>query len=224
MSNNPATTTSTAHYLQRAYALSGTSETETQTFYDEWAETYDSGLNAGGYASPRRAAEAIVRNIHITGGAEKLRILDAGCGTGLVGEYLSRSSLSGKFDLTGLDLSPGMLAVARQKGMYRMLQTADLNQLLASDFGVYDVVVCVGVLTRGHVGPRVLGDFVALTTPGGLIVATVLEEVWGSGGYRDEVEKLRSSGAVEVVSLDRFGILEGEESGGRMVVLKRIEL
>ncbi|KAL4819961.1 S-adenosyl-L-methionine-dependent methyltransferase [Aspergillus spinulosporus] len=209
-------------YLPRAFALSGTSEA--QTFYDEWANAYDADINGVGYASPRRAVGAIIDNLPSTliSRPEKLQILDAGCGTGLVGDCLARSSLSGNFCLNGIDLSEGMLNVARGKGVYQSLQTADLNERIPGPDGKYDVVVCVGTLTKGHVGTGVLEEFARLTMNGGLMVATVHDGIWESGGFEGVIGRLKEKGVVEVISLDGFGILEEESQGGRMVILKKI--
>jgi predicted TPR repeat methyltransferase len=153
---------------------------------------------------------------------EKLQILDAGCGTGLVGDCLAQSSLSGKFDLYGVDLSGGMLEVARGKGVYQSLERADLNEGIPSPDEKYDVVMCVGTLTKGHVGAGVLEEFARLTVKGGLVVATVHDGIWESGGFEGVIGRLQQKGVVKVVSLDSFGILEEESQGGRMVILKKI--
>ncbi|KAI0869426.1 S-adenosyl-L-methionine-dependent methyltransferase [Hypoxylon argillaceum] len=214
-------------YLERAYALSGTAAA--QRLYDEWAGAYDADNTGKGYASPRRCVEAVIRHLPPssppssppTTSTKQLRILDAGCGTGLVGASLSRSALAGRFALDGVDLSAGMLAVAAAKGVYRDLRTADLNAGIEGGDGSYDVVMCVGTLTKAHVGPGVLVEFARLTAKGGLVAATVHDEVWESGGYRAEVERLRDVGVVEVVSTEAFGILEEASTGGRMVVLRK---
>ncbi|KAL4989983.1 S-adenosyl-L-methionine-dependent methyltransferase [Aspergillus falconensis] len=203
-------------YLDRAYALSGSAEA--QNLYDEWAESYDAD-NANGYASPRRCVETVVK--HVSPTAEPLKIFDAGCGTGLVGDCLAQSSLAGKFILDGVDISAGMLALAREKGVYCDLWSADLNERVEKPDGAYDVVICVGTLTKAHVGPKVLAEFARLTTQSGWIVATVHQEVWESGGYKDEIERLQEVGSVAVVSTDEFGILDWTTAGGIMVVLRR---
>ena len=46
---------------------------------------------------------------------DKLRILDIGCGTGLIGKYLAQKGFK---HMVGLDVSPMMLAKARSKGVY----------------------------------------------------------------------------------------------------------
>ncbi|KAK7991475.1 hypothetical protein PG988_000269 [Apiospora saccharicola] len=221
MSHLPATISArTDQFLRRAYALAGSSET--QSLYDEWAGAYDTDNHALGYASPRRCVEAVIQNMQSArASSDKLKILDAGCGTGLVGDCLAQSSLADKFVLDGVDLSPGMLAVARKKGVYRELETANLNERVEKPDGSYDVVVCVGTLTKGHVGPEVLAEFARLAAQSGLVVATVLGEIWESGGYKTEIERLRNVGMVQIVSTEEFGILDEANAGGRMVVLKR---
>ncbi|CAH0047182.1 unnamed protein product [Clonostachys solani] len=217
MSDPPPTRSTT--YLQRAYALSG--DAQAQHFYDEWADAYETDNNGLGYASPRRAVEAIIKNV--TGDARdtQLKVLDAGCGTGLVGACLAQSALAGQFVLDGLDLSPGMLAAARQKGVYRELEEANLNERIRKPDGSYDLVVCVGTLTVGHVGPDVLREFARVAAPSGLIVATVHSGIWESKGYKAEIEKLRDAGTVQVASTDEFGLVEKASTGGIMVVLRK---
>ncbi|KAL3458528.1 S-adenosyl-L-methionine-dependent methyltransferase [Aspergillus heterothallicus] len=217
-------------YLARAYAL--TTPTEARTLYNDWSSLYDTDLNGARYASPQRAVETILKHLPASqsqtaasnaASEQVLRILDAGCGTGLVGSHLATSSvLSDKFVLDGIDLSEGMLDIAREKNVYDSLRIANLNDPLPASDGFYDVVVCVGTLTEGHVGPGVLGEFVRVVKRGsGIVVVTVHEKVWESMGFRGEVERLESTGGVEVESVGEFGILEGEKAGGRMVVLRR---
>ena len=55
-----------------------------------------------------------------------LAVLDLGCGTGRVGAWLRDYSHS----LTGVDLSPPMLAVARRKGLYDKLYYEDIHDFL----------------------------------------------------------------------------------------------
>lgn len=203
-------------FLQRAYDLTGAADAE--QLYNEWADSYDADLNTE-YASPARTVEAVIKNLDDK--KPNFKILDAGCGTGLVGDELKKSSLEGKFTLDGLDLTPGMLAVARKKGMYQDLETADLTKPINRTDGSYDVVTCVGTLTKGHVGPSVFNEFVRVLAKGGLVAATVHEEIWESGGYKSVVEGLAKAGEVDIVSTEPFGILKTEERGGIMVVLRK---
>lgn len=215
---DPSTTATgqTNKFLQRAYDLTGA--TDAEQLYNEWADSYDADLNTE-YASPARTVEAVIK--YLDDSKPNLKILDAGCGTGLVGDELKNSSLNGKFILDGLDLTPGMLAVARKKGMYQDLETADLTKPINRTDGSYDVVTCVGTLTKGHVGPAVFNEFVRVLAKGGLVAATVHEEIWESGGYKSVVEGLSKAGQTEILSTEPFGILKTEGQGGIMVVLRK---
>ncbi len=208
-------------YLKRVYEAS-TAE-ESRDLYDQWAQQYDKDLEAEDYAFPKLVVQALLDTL---GGPsddnkqlEKLSILDAGCGTGLVGIQLARF---GATNITGLDISPGMLEVARKTSCYTALETADLSKPLAKSDGSVDSVTCVGTLTRGHVGPQpVLEEFTRVVKTGGVIVATVLDDVWESGGFRAEVDRLRDAGKVQVLRTDEIGVRASSNQGGRLLVLRR---
>ena len=207
-----ATNTGGSPLIERAYSLSDPDEA--RALYDEWAGTYDDDLasDSQGYVAPAVAADAVASASGVDG-----EILDAGCGTGLVGVALAER---GARSIDGVDLSPGMLAKAKETGVYRRLAPADLSRPLPVSADSYDVVVCVGTLTHGHVGPSAFGEFVRLARPGGTIVATVLDDIWDSGGYRAEVDRLAQMAMVEVVSTDVVDYRKAAEVSARMVVLR----
>ena len=70
--------------------------------YDQWAAEYDRDLTeAFAWNGPQAAVEVFARHV-----PRHARILDAGAGTGLVGERLAAS---GYRNLYAMDLSLGML-------------------------------------------------------------------------------------------------------------------
>lgn len=205
-------------YWQRAYALSNVSEA--RDLYDEWATKYDQDVSAAGYATPELAAHTVVK---LLGDADKddIKILDAGCGTGLVGLRLRDLQPKGLV-IDGLDLSQKMLDIARRTDVYQDLHVADLSQRIALQDDCYDVVVCVGTLTHGHVGPSVLPEFVRVAKKGGFVVATILDEIWESKGYKAEVERLGDAGRSQLVGADVIGLSRDAAAGGRMIVLRKL--
>lgn len=207
-----ATNTGGSPLIERAYSLADADEA--RALYDEWAGSYDEELAADsqGYVAPVVAAETVADVVGVDG-----EILDAGCGTGLVGVALAAR---GARTIDGVDLSPGMLEKATATGAYRRLAPADLSRPLPVEADSYDVVVCVGTLTHGHVGPAAFGEFVRLARPGGVIVATVLDDIWDSGGYRAEVDRLEQMAMVEVVSTDRVDYRRSADVHARMVALR----
>jgi len=93
--------------LNWIYSASGTQDLEQR--YDLWAKEYDEDVAGYGYKIPGVLAGFLGRYLKTDNGS----ILDAGAGTGIMGEVMS---LLGYQNLVAIDLSEGMLAVAKQKG------------------------------------------------------------------------------------------------------------
>ena len=72
------------------------------------------GLTTG-YGPSHQATE----DLAILRGMPNLTIVDAGCGTGLIGVELARH---GYRTIDGVDLSPAMVERARQRNVYRDLE------------------------------------------------------------------------------------------------------
>jgi len=107
--------------------------------FDMYAETFDHDLiNNLDYQSPRLLAQLIARTV--PAGA-RLDILDIGCGTGLMGEGLRALKRS----LTGVDLSPNMLAQARRRDLYDRLIESDIAAFLATQTDQFDLTVSTDV-------------------------------------------------------------------------------
>ena len=208
-------------FLSRAYALS--SPAEAQSLYDQWAASYDDDLSQMEYTFPASAAAALSAAFNKYGSAQdlsSLSIYDAGCGTGLVGIQLSQHGFK---HIDGCDISSGMLAVARKTGSYGELDEVDLTKPIEKRDGQYDAVICVGTLTKGHVGPQpVLGEFVRIVKQGGFIVATVREDVWESSGFEGGIDRLVTDGKVKVQRSEIIDINASEPGEGRLLVLKTI--
>lgn len=179
--------------LERIYNLDGGTD-ETRDAYKDWAESYDEDTVEGmGYVAPAVAADKVKSLLK-----PDAIILDAGCGTGLAGVELAKRGFK---IIDGMDLSPEMLEMARDKGAYRNLQPEDMTGTLSYATDGYDAIVCVGTFTHAHVGPKGFNELVRITRPGGPIVATVHEEVWGDG-YEAHFAKLEEDGKAKIVSIE----------------------
>jgi 2-polyprenyl-6-hydroxyphenyl methylase/3-demethylubiquinone-9 3-methyltransferase len=102
------------------------------------------------------------------------RVLDVGCGGGLMAEALCRAGAR----VTAVDLAPSMIEVARLHALeagldidYRVASSADLA---ANEPGAYDVVTCMEMLEHVPAPDRTLAELGALLRPGGsLFVSTI---------------------------------------------------
>lgn len=135
--------------------------------FDTYAASFDEHLAEQlQYCVPKSLAELIAGTAAIPDGS--WRVLDLGCGTGLAGVELRVYART----LIGSDLSPRMIARARQRGIYDELHCEDLVATLtrASDVDLIvaaDVFIYVGALEA---------TFAACTgalRPGGLLAFSV---------------------------------------------------
>lgn len=207
--------------LERVYAAS--SADESRVLYDEWAKQYDKDLEGLDYAFPALVAQALADAIGNSKDDKRqlagLQLADAGCGTGLVGIQLSKF---GADHLVGLDISPGMLEISAKTGCYSALEETDLTKPIAKADNSFDAVICAGTLTRGHVGPDpAIKEFVRIVKAQGFVVLTVLDEIWVSGGYEAEFERLRADGTIQVLRSEVIGVQTTSKGGGRLLVLQK---
>jgi ubiquinone/menaquinone biosynthesis C-methylase UbiE len=97
-----------------------------------------------------------------------MRVLDVGCGTGM---YLDAYTAAGAVG-TGIDRSPAMLAVARERlGGRASLELADATNMPFSDDS-FDVVVASLLLHELDLatGTMILDEMARVATPGGRIM------------------------------------------------------
>ena len=135
--------------------------------FDQYAATFDAHLHELGYRAPRLVVDALRR----AGGSPRGRLdtLDAGCGTGLCGPLLKPYARQ----LTGVDLSSGMLERARARLIYDALDRAELTSYLGTHPDAFDVVVSADVLVYfGRLEPLLAAAHRALRR-GGLLIFTV---------------------------------------------------
>ena len=152
-------------------AYGAQSSAELAAVYDRWSDSYDEYMDGVGYRHPAVCVALLAR--HVPPG--KVRVLDAGVGTGIVGELLA---IVGYHAIDGIDISQGMLDKAAGKGLYADLRVADINEPLALVRDSYRAVISSGVFTTGHVGSQGLGQLLAVCETGGHVVITVKTGVW----------------------------------------------
>ena len=95
----------------------------------------------------------------------KLRILDAGAGTGIVGKVLQGL---GYTNMDALDISQKMLDEAKKLIVYKEFFCAPLSAEPIAEIATdqYDALICVGTLTVGHVKPVAFDEILRVVKPG----------------------------------------------------------
>lgn len=158
-----------------------------EAYYDDWADGYDATLQEWRYRAPGDAAGLLAP--HLSDGA---RVLDVGCGTGLLGAAL-RSHAAVR--LVGIDISAASLAQARRRGFYDRLLRHDLTQTpLPVPDRAFDAAGCVGVLTYIADAEALLRDMCRAVRAGGLVFFTQRTDLWDDRGFDAVIARLEASG------------------------------
>lgn len=186
--------------VRDALALGGDAERIAE-YYDQWADTYDADLldgYGGGDSIVATLRDALDRIDDAEAfGPDRARVLDAGCGTGLVGAALHAI---GYRDLHGVDLSHEMVAAARRRDIYVTLAGGvDLTAPPADLVGSADLVVLGGVLAPGHVPPRALSTIASLARSDGLVVASVRQAYLDETDFHEHQAELCRDGDLALV-------------------------
>jgi SAM-dependent methyltransferase len=155
--------------------------------YDGWSATYDADILQVGYLTPTVLTGLLSRFVAPDAGA----ILDAGAGTGLVGEILAVLGYTG---IVGLDMSDGMLERARARGVYAELRNRVLGESLDFPDDSFAACIASGVFNAGHAPAAALDELVRVTRPGGTIVFNVGEAAWIADGFAAKLAELEGNG------------------------------
>lgn len=112
-------------------------------------------------------------------GLNGLRILDVGCGGGLMSEPLARLGAQ----VVGVDASPGNIAAARlhaeSQGVALDYRLGDPTDVLAPD-EQFDVVLALEVVEHVSDVPAFVDTVAKSVAPGGLLFASTIDRTWKS--------------------------------------------
>jgi SAM-dependent methyltransferase len=134
---------------------------------DYYRRLYEIEEQHGWSQGMRDAMNALLRGP--LAGRKSLRVLDVGCGTGYLLEYL-RENLPLAAEPVGIDLSAHALAFCQQRGAGALAQASALELPFAP--ASFDLIICIDTLQ--HLSPRgadraALAAFARLLRPGGLL-------------------------------------------------------
>jgi predicted TPR repeat methyltransferase len=147
-------------------------------FFDRFAPDFDQRLTRDlEYRVPSLFASFLEPLLR---GREKLRVVDLGCGTGLSGLVVSDRCAF----LAGVDLSPKMLDLARERAIYDELAEEEIAAYLDRQAAAsFDLALALDVLVYvGNIQP-VMRAGARTLRPGGLFALSV-ERLDDATGYR----------------------------------------
>ena len=176
-------------YLDKAYE-GGTGDS--RALYAEWSATYDKEVSDNGYATPRRTATTLVEFV------EDLSqpVLDYGCGTGLSGMALK---LAGFEHVDGLDVSPEMIEIAREKNIYNTLSVFDPTQTPPVQQGQYQIITAIGVIGVGAAPLPVFDSLMELLDQGGLFAFSFNDHALADPDFPAKVDHYTATGLARLL-------------------------
>ena len=164
-----------------------TTSEELLKYYHNWTKKnkYNQDMVNWKYTAPQETV-SVLKKYALN---KNCKILDAGCGTGLVGIELKKCGYS---NIEGVDFSQNMLDLVPQD-IYKKIEKIDLNKFLKFKDDTYDVVMCVGTFTYGHVKPQALDELIRITKNKGLICFTINEGIYEEYGFDNKIKELSNN-------------------------------
>jgi predicted TPR repeat methyltransferase len=205
-----------------------------QAVFDSYADRFEAHLISLGYRIPGVIRTALIRHLPLRPDTRFGPVLDIGCGTGLAAVAISDLPVG---PLTGVDLSPRMLAKAESKQLYESLHEAEITRFLASDCTAYRLIIAADVLCYFGAVDALLAAVAERLHPGGFFIAS-FEELpgardkgrnWAAGArgrFAHDAEYIAASAEATgliVVAMDDEIIRseDGTPVQGRLAVLQR---
>ena len=145
------------------------SDAYVERVFDGFAASFDKKLAQLSYRAPA-ICHAMLEDAGVEA-AKRLDIVDAGCGTGLCGPLIAPYARR----LVGVDLSAGMLAEAKEKGVYDELEKAELTEYLHAHRQSFDLVVSADTLVYFGSLDDVMRAAAEALRPDGQVIFTLEE-------------------------------------------------
>jgi len=196
----------------QAYAISDVEGT--RKLYAGWADTYDSDTTEGmGYVAHKVIADLSAEFLD-----KGTPVLDLACGTGMLGTALREYGFS---IIDGLDLSPEMLAKARELGVYRNLGELDMTQPYDIEAGSVEALTCCGIFGPSVIGPEHLIHLAPPLKAGARAVISINGKGYEERPFEEALEALFDDGLFREIYRGFNDYLPKEDIDALYVVLER---
>ena len=187
---------------------------EVEDYYDEWTvkNKYDKDMVDWKYSGPQETVTLFKKHNF----KKEIKILDAGCGTGLVGVELKKN---GYLNLDGADFSQKMLDLVPEN-IYENLFKIDLNQKVNIKDNAYDGITCVGTFTFGHVNPPALDEMIRICKNGSSICFTINIGIYEEYGFDKKIKELEDNNSWKIIEFIKSDYIASKGVNAWLVLAK----
>jgi ubiquinone/menaquinone biosynthesis C-methylase UbiE len=189
---------------------------QVEDYYDEWTKKkkYDKDMLDWKYSGPQETVDLFAK----FNSKKNIKILDAGCGTGLVGIELKGKGFK---NLDGADFSQAMLNLV-PKEIYKNLYKIDLNKKLNIEDATYEGITCVGTFTFGHVNPPSLDEMIRICKKKSYICFTINMGIYEKYGFDKKIKELEDKKAWKIHEFYKSNYIASKNVNAWLVIAETI--
>ena len=182
-----------------------TSKKKVLKYYQNWTkkDQYNKDMIDWQYTAPQNTVNLFKQYVP----ENNIKILDAGCGSGLVGIELKKN---GYKNIVGADFSQSMIDLI-PNNLYKKIDLVDLNEPLPFKDDNFDAILCVGTFTYGHVKAEALDEFIRITKNNGFICFTVNEGIYTKYKFDKKIKKLIENNFFDIIELSISNYIENKD-------------
>jgi len=192
-----------------------TSKYKVLKYYDDWTKNaqFNQDMIDWEYTAPVNTVQLIDKYIH----NKNIKILDAGCGSGLAGIELKKRGFT---NIYGVDFSQSMLNLI-PNNIYQTVEIIDLNEPLKYDDNDFGAIICVGTFTYGHVKAHALDEFIRVTNKNGYICFTINEGIYTEYKFDKKINELSKNKSWEVLNLSKSSYIVNKDVEAWLCLAKK---
>ena len=192
-----------------------TSKDKVLKYYDDWTKNaqFNQDMIEWEYTAPVNTVQLLDKYIH----DKNIKILDAGCGSGLAGIELKKRGFT---SIHGVDFSQSMLNLI-PNNIYQTVELIDLNEPLKYNDNNFDVIICVGTFTYGHVKAHALNEFIRVTNKNGYICFTINEGIYTEYKFDKKINELSKNKSWEVLNLSKSSYIVNKDVEAWLCLAKK---
>ena len=192
-----------------------TSKDKVLKYYDDWTKNaqFNQDMIDWDYTAPVNTVQLMDKYIH----DKNIKILDAGCGSGLAGIELKKRGFT---NIYGVDFSQSMLNLI-PNNIYQTVELIDLNEPLKYDDNDFGAIICVGAFTYGHVKAHALDEFIRVTNKNGYICFTINEGIYTEYKFDKKINELSKNKSWEVLNLSKSSYIVNKDVEAWLCLAKK---